>query len=83
MKKQYYIRKEGYVGDAWIWWRANSHGYTTNMDQAGIYSEEDARRICSNSTESSAYEVEKIKNSGGITQMFTAEGAKEYPESDF
>jgi hypothetical protein len=28
------------------WWRPQEHGYTTEITVAGIYTEEDARRIC-------------------------------------
>jgi hypothetical protein len=27
------------------WWRANSNGYSVNVEDAGIYSEEEALRI--------------------------------------
>lgn len=28
------------------WWRWNSRGYTTDIKQAGLYTEKDARKIC-------------------------------------
>ncbi|MCQ4154567.1 hypothetical protein NNL19_03000 [Riemerella anatipestifer] len=33
--KKYYIRRQGYVGNALIWWKANSNGYTVDIREAG------------------------------------------------
>lgn len=41
--KLYYIQN-GYVGNAICWWRPNGGGYTTDINDAGRYSEEDAKR---------------------------------------
>jgi hypothetical protein len=32
-----------YSGDFMLWWRHEGHGYTYNLDEAGLYSSEDAR----------------------------------------
>lgn len=29
-----------------LWWRANSQGYTHDIDQAGLYTEKQAKEIC-------------------------------------
>ena len=39
--EQYYIQN-GYVGNALCWWRENSRGYTTNLEEAGKYSRKEA-----------------------------------------
>lgn len=41
----YLIKTDQFVGNEVLWWRANSAGYTTRFDEAGRYSEADARRI--------------------------------------
>lgn len=45
----YYIWSGGYSGDALIWWGKDSRGYTSNLDNAGKYTKDEAKRICSNS----------------------------------
>jgi len=46
MKKEtvnlYYIQC-GYVGNALCWWRPEGKGYTTNINEAGKYSEQEAK----------------------------------------
>jgi len=45
--KYYYIwNKSNYNTDYALFWRENSEGYTTNLLEAGKYTEEDANRIC-------------------------------------
>ena len=42
---RYYIFVVNERKDLAIWWRPAGCGYTTNVDKAGLYSEEEARKI--------------------------------------
>jgi ABC-type branched-subunit amino acid transport system ATPase component len=45
----YYIQDtRSYVGNSVLWWRENGQGYTTDFDDAGVYSEAESARICKN-----------------------------------
>lgn len=57
----YYIRNEGYIGNALIWWAKDSKGYTSDINKAGKYTEEQARNICKR-PEDTAYECDYIDN---------------------
>lgn len=57
----YYIRNEGFVGNALIWWGKNNNGYTSDIREAGKYTKEQAENICKR-PEDSAYECEYIDN---------------------
>ena len=46
-EKNYYIQN-GHVGNTMLFWRKEGKGYTTNLDEAGIWDEESARTICAN-----------------------------------
>lgn len=61
MEKQYYIRNEGYLGNALLWWKFDNNGYTCDIRQAGKYSFEEAEEICRR-PQDTAYEVEYIDN---------------------
>ena len=41
----YYIQ-QGYIGNHIKWWGANRGGYTTQLERAGIYTEQEAKAIC-------------------------------------
>lgn len=46
MKKLYYILcRESPQGDDALWWRPKGSGYTVRVDDAGLYTEEEAARI--------------------------------------
>jgi hypothetical protein len=42
----YYIRNWEYVGCCALWWRPNAKGYTVNLDEAGKYTEKQAKSYC-------------------------------------
>lgn len=51
MSRQYYIQNVRNGGSCAIWWRPNGHGYTSNLDEAWVVTEQEAHRICSNRPE--------------------------------
>ena len=46
--RKYFIQdRRQYIGNCVLWWRENSQGYTCNLDEAGVYTEEEVKlRIC-------------------------------------
>ena len=42
----FYIQNRGYCGNCLLWWRADRHGYTMNLDEALKLPENEARRLC-------------------------------------
>lgn len=61
MNIMYYIRNEGYVGNALVWWGEGGRGYTTDIRKAGKFTKEQAQNICKR-PEDSAYRCEYIDN---------------------
>lgn len=45
MTKYYIQDTRSYCGDSVVWWRPKRQGYTFRLDDAGEYSEREARRI--------------------------------------
>jgi hypothetical protein len=41
----YVQHTQNFAGDYMLWWRPNGCGYTFNLDEAGLYTEAEARRI--------------------------------------
>jgi len=48
MENLYYIQslKRGFLGNSALWWAPFSQGYTADLNQAGKYTEKEARGIC-------------------------------------
>jgi hypothetical protein len=62
MKQElFYIRNEGYLGNALIWWGIHSKGYTCDIRKAGKYTKEEAERRCTRD-EDTAYSCDYIDN---------------------
>lgn len=51
----YYIRYDGYVGNAILWWAEKSRGYVTDIRLAGKYTKEKAVEICLSRSTEKAY----------------------------
>lgn len=60
-EKFFYIRKEGYLGNAYIWWKKGGNGYTEDIREAEKFSREQAENLCKR-MDFSAYECEYIDN---------------------
>lgn len=56
----YYIQTTGFHGNSCIWWGKNSRGYTSNIKEAGMYTEKEAKDICATSPSQRAWPVEYI-----------------------
>jgi len=59
MKEHYYIRNEGYLGNAFIWWKPEHKGYTSDIRKAGKYTLEEVTNICKR-PEDTAFSCEYI-----------------------
>ena len=59
--RQYYIQN-GYVGNSINWWRLESKGYTTEINYAQKYSEEEAIKIVKNKPSNKAWLCEHVDN---------------------
>jgi hypothetical protein len=58
--KMYYIQS-GYIGNACLWWAIDSKGYTTEIEKAGKFSKEEAKKII-NRPQDKAWECSHIDN---------------------
>ena len=45
----FYVQdRRQYVGNDVLWWARNNGGYTTNLDDAEVYTKEEALKVCEN-----------------------------------
>lgn len=58
MDKEFYIRNEGYLGNALMWW-ALGGGYTCDINNAEKFTKERAEKICKR-PQDSAYRCDYI-----------------------
>lgn len=47
--EMYFLRTRGYIGNGLVWWRPDSKGYTSDLQQAGKYTYDEALSICRSS----------------------------------
>jgi len=45
-EKLFYIRNEGYLGNALMWWHESRNGYTCDISKALKVDKDEAERIC-------------------------------------
>jgi hypothetical protein len=60
-EKMYYVRNEGYLGNALIWWTKGCNGYTCDIINAHKFTAEEAERTCKR-PQDTAYECDYIDN---------------------
>lgn len=80
-EKLYYIQNKhaGYIGNAPLFWALNRYGYTSNLDKAHKFTEEEAKEIClGNPEKNKAWSVDYIDNSVGIQRIIDSQ----YMESE-
>ena len=62
MKNTEYYIQNGYVGNAICWWRAKGKGYTSDFNEAGRYSEEEAKKISDGRKQDIAWDCDYVDN---------------------
>ena len=68
--KMYYVQNSGYVGNALTWWREGGRGYTSDIAEAGRFSETEMRDIIDNRPEDDfAWECDYIDNNLEIRKV--------------
>lgn len=60
-EKMYYVRNEGYLGNALIWWKKGCNGYTCDIRDAHKFTEEEAESTCKR-PQDTAYDCDYIDN---------------------
>ena len=60
-EKMYYVRNEGYLGNALIWWTKGRKGYTCDIRNAHKFTAEEAEITCKR-PQDTAYECDYIDN---------------------
>jgi len=71
-KTKYYIQNthQGYIGNSIVFWGKNKCGYTAKLEDAGIYTYEEAKEICKGNPEKNkAWPVEYIDNNEGTARV--------------
>ena len=68
----YYIQntKQGYLGNAIVFWALNSNGYTAKLEKAQKFTYEEAKKICEGNPEKNkAWAVDYIDNNEGTARL--------------
>lgn len=47
MSDEYYIQANGFVGNSMLWWKVGNCGYSTDIKEARIFTEAEAKQIVS------------------------------------
>lgn len=81
MAGKYYIQDtRSYVGNAVVWWRHQGKGYTTNIDEAGLFTRQRAARIQANRATDKAWPEEAVQSA--IRRYVDAQGLSEDMRED-
>jgi hypothetical protein len=76
MAAEYYIQDtRSYVGNAVVWWRPEGKGYTTNIDEAGLFTRKKAALIQANRATDKAWPEEAVR--GAILRYVDAQRLSE------
>lgn len=73
---KYYIQNKnaGYLGNAILFWQKGRCGYTPNLDNSEIFTEEEAQEICNgNPDKNKAWPVDYIDGNKGIMRIVDAQ----------
>lgn len=73
---KYYIQNKnaGFLGNAIMFWKKGCNGYTANLDNAEIFSEVEAEKICkANPEKNKAWSKEYIDNNEGIQRIIDSQ----------
>lgn len=68
----YYIQNKnaGYLGNAILFWAKDNCGYTADLNNSRIFTEEEAKQLCNdNPYKNKAWAVEYIDNNRGIQRI--------------
>ena len=57
----YYVRNEGYLGNALIWWKKDRKGYTCDIRDAHKFTKIEVESVCER-PEDTAYDCDYIDN---------------------
>ena len=77
---KYYIQntKQGYLGNAIVFWKIGRNGYTAKLEQAEKFSYEEAKRICEGNPEKNkAWAVDYIDNNKGTARLTDSQYLRE------
>ena len=78
--KLYYIQC-GYVGNALCWWRPYGKGYTTNINEAGKYSELEAKEQAKRRVDDVAWQCDYIDKNDKAHKVVIDEQFIDYSKS--
>lgn len=73
---EYYIQNKdrGYLGNAIFFWKKGCNGYTVDLNQSEIFTEEEAAEICKGDpSKNKAWPVEYINSNKGIQKIIDSQ----------
>lgn len=76
---KYYIQNKnaGYLGNAILFWAKGRNGYTADLDNSEIFTEEEAKDICNgNPDKNKAWPIDYIDTNKGIQRIVDSQYLK-------